>query len=238
MDAVFEIDRDLMTISRLRAEGNAIEVEGVGTLDLVTKVLEGTVEGDLDLSEVRALSENHVRAEGSVRFEGPLKLTPDGPEGRLTLSGPAWRLGGFDLGDVSGDVEIGDEGATLRLSTGEKYGLTLEGHLAWGGEWPLTAVLYLDGTQVDYQVEGLEEMWGRLSGEVVLTVSLGDPEGFALRGNLETGEFHLGAAVIRTRDRVPFHFSRREARRGPRDDRGNRHRADRAGGDRERWMEG
>ncbi|MDX1389252.1 MAG: translocation/assembly module TamB domain-containing protein, partial [Acidobacteriota bacterium] len=210
-----EFHRNKVRIGTLHGSGPGFEVGASGQIDLDTWSGNGEISGRLDLSELHVLRESEFDAEGELLFEGPISFSPEGPEGRLRVSGPDWSLAGFELDEVVGDVVLANDGVDLQLSTGERFGLTLEGRLDWGGQWPVTAVLYLDGTQVDYEIPGFEEMWGRVSGRVVLELPLVDPGAFTVRGTIETGEFHVGAAVLRTRDGIPFVLADGRLEAGP-----------------------
>ena len=119
--ADWNVDGDRLIVERLAARAGTGQVEGRGSLDLDTQVLEGTFSGkDVRLEEWLSL-----HTVGAVAVEnGTVSGTLDDPLVTATLSGTQLFAGGVDIEEMRAEVRGDKDGVTMpslfaRSSSGE-----------------------------------------------------------------------------------------------------------------------
>jgi outer membrane protein insertion porin family len=217
------IEGDRLVLVPLVAKSDGLDARLSVIYDLANGEATVNVEdATIDVGCNRTLADAGLAAMGTIRTEGLLTITRDGPSGLLSVDADELLLdtgrGGLReilLGDLAGSATIAPRGVELAVASLPDRAWTFEAFLGFDPKLPLSAVLYFEDLLVGAGGTLGESVDVRLKGQVQAEGDLTEPRAMEINGGFDEVAVRLGPRVVKSVAAFPLRLDNGRFALGP-----------------------
>ncbi len=212
IEGAVRVEGDRVILDGIVARGHGLEARGRVIYDLVKSEAEvELVSALLDLGSNRTLAEAGLTATGTIRTQGSMTVTPEGPAGLLRIVASDLLLDTgrnglreIRLGDLQGTGSISPRGLELAVRSMPEAAWTFDAFLGFARVLPLSAVLYFEDLVVGAGGVFGESFDLRVVGQVQAEGDLTQPRAMEINGAFDQVAVRLGPHVLKAAEPFPL----------------------------------